>query len=313
MKKRIIYDGDPGIDDALAILLATQLSNTELLGVTTVAGNAPLPYTTRNALNVLEKIASRNDIPVAAGFAHPIIRKINFSPLIHGSDGLAETFLPDPETKPAALHALDQIIYQVKQNKGQITVVSAGPLTNLAIALLKEPDLKNDVKNVVIMGGCIRTPGNVTMAAEFNIYSDPEAAHIVFTSGLPITLVSLDLTTNGKNIFTRKLFSKIRWKKSAAATFVQRLLQFYIGTSMQNRGIDGCYLHDPLAMLLAIDPDLIKEDERIFVDVELHGDLTFGRTQADLRKNSEAIPNVRHILNLDFERALNTFLETLNN
>ncbi|WP_455367386.1 nucleoside hydrolase [[Eubacterium] cellulosolvens] len=312
MKRYVIYDGDPGIDDALAILFAAKVPDAELLGVTTVAGNAPLSSTTKNALNVLGKIALRNDVPVAAGFSRAILREMDFKSQMHGNDGLAETFLPEPETKKVGIHAMDQIIYHIKENKGRITLVSAGPLTNLAIAFLKEPNLRSDIDRVVIMGGCIRAPGNVSMAAEFNMYSDPEAAQIVFQSGLPITLVSLDLTTKRENILTRKRFSEIRWRESPRASFTSRLLRFYIDATTRLRGVEGCYLHDPLAMLVAVYPNLIEEEENIFVAVELQGQLTLGKTQADLRKNTRATVNVKHILDIDSKRAWELFFETLN-
>ncbi|WP_455365020.1 nucleoside hydrolase [[Eubacterium] cellulosolvens] len=312
MRRRVIYDGDPGIDDALAILLAAGVPDAELFGVTTVAGNAPLQVTTKNALNVLEKVALRRDVPVAAGFSRALLGEMDFSYRMHGSDGLAETFLPDPETEKARIHATDQIIQSIRQNKGKITMVSAGPLTNLAIAILKEPDLKDEVESVVIMGGCIRAPGNVSKAAEFNIHSDPPAAHIVFESGLPITLVSLDLTTKKENTLTRQHYSEIDWRDSPHASFTSKLLRFYIDATMRLRGVEGCHLHDPLAMLVAIYPDLIQDQEKIYVAVELQKRSNLGRIRIDPQKNSSAVANISHIIDIDIKKAWDIFFETLN-
>ena len=199
---KLIYDGDPGIDDALAILYALNSPKTILQGITTVAGNVTIDKTTKNALNLLE-MAERSEIPVAKGAAKPLLRELRQAEEFHGPDGLGNTNLPEPKLKPEPIHAMDQIISSIMANKGDIALVAAGPLTNLAMAVLKEPNIRFHVRKVIIMGGAIRAPGNVTMASEFNIYTDPEAAKIVFNSGLPIILVSLDeeLMTESENIY----------------------------------------------------------------------------------------------------------------
>src|SRR6185437_15919771 len=190
---RIILDTDPGIDDALALVLALDSPEVQLEAITTVHGNVPVEMTTRNALGLLE-VAGRSDVPVARGSAQPLVRAPVDAKYVHGPTGLGTLALPEPQTSVVTQSAADLIIERVQAAPGEVTLVPIGPLTNLALALRREPAIASQVREVVIMGGALRVPGNVTPAAEFNIYADPHAAQVVFKAGWPIRLVALDVT-----------------------------------------------------------------------------------------------------------------------
>src|SRR5213082_3596005 len=192
--RRIILDTDPGIDDALALFLALASPEVQLEAVTTVSGNVDVALTTYNALTLLE-LAGRTDIPVARGIDRPLIRQPFNAAFVHGDNGLGGLQLPEPGIQPVAEHAVDVIIEKILAAPGEITLVTIGPLTNIALALRREPRIAQHVREVVIMGGALRVPGNDTPTAEFNIFADPHAAHIVIHGGWPIRLVSLDVTT----------------------------------------------------------------------------------------------------------------------
>ena len=304
---KVLYDGDPGIDDALAILLAARMEDAELIGVTTVAGNCSAAQAAKNTLNVLERIAGRPGTSVAVGAAKPLLRRFKPSYEIHGSDGLGETHLPNPIGKPAEVHGADMLLNAVKELGDKLIIVTGGPLTNLALAVAKDPSISSRLQKVVVMGGCIRSPGNVTAASEFNIHHDPEAAKIVFNSGLPITLVSLDVTAREANLVRREDLKTLKGRKDSASKIIYKMLSYYLEAYRKYRFMDGCYLHDPLAMLIALRPCILKDTERIHVDVETVGELTLGRTQADLRRHSSNPPNVVHCLKVDYEEAHSLF------
>lgn len=191
---RIILDTDPGIDDALALFLALASPEVTLEAVTTVQGNVSVEQTTYNALTLLT-LAGRTDIPVAYGSAEPLVRKRVDAAHVHGQNGLGDITLPEPTIASVEQQAVDLIIEKIMRNPGEITLVPIGPLTNIALAVRREPRIAQHVREVVIMGGAVRVPGNVTPSAEFNIFADPHAAHVVFHAGWPLRLVSLDVTT----------------------------------------------------------------------------------------------------------------------
>ena len=192
-KKRIIIDTDPGVDDALTFLLALASPEIQLEALTITQGNVTVERGTRNALAVLELLNARN-IPVAQGTSLPLVGPLLASDIVHGSSGLGNAKLPEPQTKPVPQHAIDYLIERFLAEPGELSLFAIGPLTNIALAIRKEPRFANAVKEMVIMGGAIREGGNITPQAEFNIYTDPYAAHIVFHSGIPITLIPLDVT-----------------------------------------------------------------------------------------------------------------------
>lgn len=297
---KVLYDGDPGIDDAMAIILATRLENIELIGVTTVSGNCSATQATKNALHILARVAGKPGIPVVMGAEKPLLREGNPSVQIHGFDGLGETFISDPDLKPLKIHAVDMILSNCSDLGDELVIVTGGPLTNLALAFLKEPTLFKHIHRIVVMGGCIRSPGNITSSAEFNIYHDPEAAKIIFKSELPITLVSLDVTVNNGNRITSEDLKMFKKMKNYPHRMIVKLLHYYINSYRSVRGVDGCYMHDSLAMILAANPTLITKKEQIYIDVEISGELTLGQTQADLRCPPSQPPNIIHCQEVDY-------------
>lgn len=307
---QLIFDGDPGIDDALALLYALNSENAILRGITTVGGNISLDNTTRNALRILE-ITNHTEVPVARGIGKPLLRENKSVGEVHGKDGLGNSNLPSPKIKEVDIHAVDFIINTIMENPKQITLVPVGPLTNIAIAVIKEPRLKDYVKEVVIMGGAVTTFGNITPESEFNIYTDPEAAKIVFESGLPITLVGLDVTM--KTLLTPSHLEEIMTKSTPVTDFIDKIITHYMKFYKEVVGVNGCGMHDPLAVAVAIDKSLVKT-RKLFVTVETKGEFTTGETVADLRGSKEGVvrkPNMDVCVEVDAQRFLHSFIETL--
>ena len=310
IKTHLIIDGDPGIDDALALLYALKRDDVVLRGITTVGGNIGLDKTTMNALRILE-ITDNPHVPVARGIGKPLLRENQSEGEVHGRDGLGNTDLPEPKICEIREHAVDFIIDTIMENPKQITLVPIGPLTNVAVAVIKEPRLKDYVKEVVIMGGAVTTFGNITPRSEFNIYTDPEAAKIVFESGLPITLVGLDVTM--KTLLKHDHLKEIMKVSSPVTEFVGKIITHYMRFYEEVVGVDGCGMHDPLAVAVAIDRSLVKT-RRLFVTVETRGESSTGETVADLRGSKEGgvkPPNMDVCVEVDSQRFLREFVETL--
>jgi len=277
--KKIILDCDPGHDDAIALLLAWGNPEIELLAVTTVVGNQTLDKVTRNALAVA-RIANITDVPFAAGCSRPLVRNIEVAADIHGESGLDGPRLPDPTLTLDARHAIDVIIDTVMAHPpGSVTLVPTGGLTNIAMAVRKEPRIAERVKEVVLMGGGYHV-GNWSAVAEFNIKIDPEAAHIVFNERWPLTMVGLDLTHQA--LATPQVCQRIAAIDSAPATFVGELLQFFGQMYRQAQGFDAPPVHDPCAVAYVIDPSVMTV-RKVPIDIELTGTLTLGMTVADFR------------------------------
>src|SRR5438874_11848306 len=274
--QRIILDTDPGIDDALALFLALASPEVQLEAITTVSGNVDVGLTTYNTLTLLE-LAGRTDIPVARGSDRPLIRQPFNAAFVHGDNGLGGLQLPEPRIQPAAEHAVDVIIEKILAAPGEITLVTIGPLTNIALALRREPRIAQQVREVVIMGGALRVPGNDTPAAEFNIYVDPHAAHIVLHAGWPIRLVSLDVTTQTQ--MQREQVQMLARNESRVISAIKQMLDYSFDVFAPASGLSGFQMHDPLCLAAAFLPELITWDP-VYVDVELHGTLTLGETVA---------------------------------
>jgi len=309
-KTHLIVDCDPGIDDALAILYALKKDNVVLKGITTVGGNIDLDISTMNALKILE-ITNNTHIPVARGMLKPLLRDNKSEGEVHGRDGLGNSELPAPKISEIREHAVDFIINTIMENPKQITLVPVGPLTNIAVAVMKEPRLKDYVKEVVIMGGAVTTFGNITPKSEFNIYTDPEAAKTVFESGLPITLVGLDVTM--KTLLKADHLKEIMGVSSPVTEFVGKIITHYMKFYEEVVGVDGCGMHDPLAVAVAIDRSLVKT-RRLFVTVETKGEFTTGETVADLRGSKEGSikpPNMDVCVEVESQRFLHDFVKTL--
>jgi inosine-uridine nucleoside N-ribohydrolase len=270
---RVIIDTDPGVDDALALLLAMRSPELTIEAITPVAGNVPLELTLPNALRMVE-IAGRTDIPVAAGAKAPLVRRLVTAAYAHGENGLGGAVFPEPKAKPVNQPAAELIRQIVRRFPGEVTLLTIGPLTNIASALNTDPELASMVRALVMMGGSL-SGGNITPAAEFNIYVDPEAARIVFQSGIPITMVGLDVTrkTSLTEDHLRQLQAGQNPVSQAAATIARNAIEHN-----RERGfVVGPNMHDSLAIAGFIDPSLLTVKE-YYVDVETAGELTAGET-----------------------------------
>ena len=298
MSTPIVIDCDPGHDDAIAILLALASPELELRGITTVAGNQTLEKTTRNALKVLE-LAGRADVQVAAGAERPLRRELRTAAHVHGESGLDGPDLPEPTAAPVDAHAADLMAELLRPG---VVLVPTGPLTNVALLLERHPGVTGRLERIAWMGGAIGE-GNVTPAAEFNAFVDPEAAAAVFASGIPITMVGLDVTH--KALFTRAHAERLR-EAGRAGRFVAELSDFFQAFHERSYGFDGSPIHDAMAVAHVIDPTLMTT-RPANVAVETRSDYCDGRTVVDLRGVTDREPNADVGVDVDAKR----FLELL--
>ena len=279
MTAKIIIDTDPGQDDAVAILLAlASPDEIAVLGITTVAGNVPLALTEKNARIICE-LAGRPDIAVFAGCDRPLVQPLVTAEHVHGKTGLDGIALPDPTMPLQAAHAVDFIIDTLRaEPSGSVTLCPLGPLTNIATAFTRAPDIMARVKEIVLMGGAYFEVGNITPAAEFNIYVDPEAAEIVFQSGVPLVVLPLDVTH--KVLTTRPRIDAIRAIGSPVAHAVASWTDFFERFDMAKYGAEGAPLHDPCVIAYLLAPGLFT-GRHINVEIETTSPLTRGMTVAD--------------------------------
>ncbi|HEY0214573.1 MAG TPA: nucleoside hydrolase [Paenirhodobacter sp.] len=278
MARKIIIDTDPGQDDALAILLALASPELQVLGLTCVAGNVPLPLTLRNARVVCE-LAGRPDVPVFAGCAAPLRRDLVTAENVHGQTGLDGYVLPDPVMPVQDRHAVDFLIDTLRQEAaGTVTLCPLGPLTNIATGFNRAPYIIEKVQEIVLMGGAYFEVGNITPTAEFNIYVDPEAADIVLKSGCKITMLPLDATHQAMTNPAR--VAAIRAIDTPVSRVVCAWLGFFERFDVEKYGAEGCPLHDPCVIAWLLRPDLFQ-GRLINVEVEIQSPLTLGMTVAD--------------------------------
>ena len=294
---RLLLDCDPGHDDAIALLLAAHAPGAQLEAITTVAGNAPVVMTARNALRVCT-LAGIRDTPVAAGMDRPLVRALQTAEQIHGASGLIGADLPEPQISLAPQHAVDLLIERLLSATNGLTLVATGPLTNVATAIRREPRILPHIQRIVLMGGAIGL-GNWTPAAEFNIATDPEAASIVFNCGQPITMVGLDVTHQA--LATAEVRERIRALRSPVATFVDDLLGYYAERYANIYGFPAPPVHDACAVAVALDPSLLQS-QLMRVDIELRGEFTAGRTVCDRYGVTGRLPNAEVGLSLDVPR-----------
>jgi pyrimidine-specific ribonucleoside hydrolase len=270
---RVIIDTDPGVDDALALLLAMQSPELKIEAITPVAGNVPLDLTLPNALRMVE-IAGRTDIPVAAGARAPLMRRLVTATYAHGENGLGGAVFPEPTTKPVATPAAVIIRQIVRKYPGEVTLITIGPLTNIATALNSDPDLASMVRALVMMGGSL-SGGNITPAAEFNVYVDPEAARIVFQSGIPVTMVGLDVTR--RTSLTDEHVRTLEAAQNPVSQAAGKIGRNAINHNHERGYLVGPNMHDSLAVAGFLDPAILKLQD-YYVDVETTGELTAGET-----------------------------------
>ena len=302
MSTPIVIDCDPGHDDAIAILLALASPEVELRGVTTVAGNQTLDKTTRNALKVME-LAGRTDIPVAAGADRPLVRELRTAAHVHGETGLDGPDLPEPTTKPVDAHAVDLLADLLEPG---VVLVPTGPLTNVAVLLESRPDVRKRLERIVWMGGAI-AEGNVTPAAEFNAFVDPEAAAVVFESGIEVTMIGLDVTHQA--LFTRAHADRLRGTGRAGRA-VAELSDFFQRFHESRYGFDGSPIHDAVAVAEVIDPSLVTS-VHCNVEVETASQYCDGRTVVDRWLVTERRRNGRAGVAVDAERFLELLIERI--
>nr|WP_321252532.1 nucleoside hydrolase [uncultured Ruegeria sp.] len=295
--RKIIIDTDPGQDDAVAILLAlASPEEVEVLGITAVAGNVPLELTAKNARIVCE-LAGHTEVPVYAGCDRPLNRPLITAEHVHGKTGLDGPVLPDPQMPLAQGHAVDFIIDTLRtQAPGTVTLCPLGPLTNIATAFQKAPDIVDRVQEIVLMGGAYFEVGNITPTAEFNIHVDPEAADIVFRSGRPIVVMPLDVTH--KALVTRPRNDAFRALGNKVGIAVAEMTDFFERFDMNKYGSEGAPLHDPCVTAYLIRPNLFS-GRHINVEIETHSELTMGMTVADWWGVTDRAPNATFMGDLD--------------
>ena len=298
---RIVLDCDPGHDDAIALLLALASPEVELLGVTTVAGNQTLEKTTANAIRVLEFVG--RDIPVAAGADRPLVRNQVVASNVHGETGLDGPDLPPARASPIEQHAVDFLAEQIREHDGAITLVPTGPLTNVALLLALHPDARPE--RIVLMGGAI-AEGNVTPAAEFNIWCDPEAAARVFASGIDVTMIGLDVTHEA--LFTPAHVSRL---EGEVGEMVSELMRFYGEFHRTVYNFDGSPIHDAVAVAHVLRPDLVRT-EHLNTEIDVESELCRGRTVVDVWRRSGREPNSHVGVEIDADGFLELLVDRLN-
>lgn len=299
-QRKIIIDTDPGQDDAVAILLAlASPDEVDVLGITAVAGNVPLSLTQKNARIVCE-LAGRADMNVYAGCDAPLARKLVTAEHVHGKTGLDGPTLPDPTMPLAQGHAVDFIIDTVRNHDtGTVTLCPLGPLTNIATALRKAPDIAARIQEIVLMGGAYFQVGNITPAAEFNIYVDPEAAEIVFKSGVPIAVLPLDVTH--KALVTKPRNDAFRNLATPVGIAVAEMTDFFERFDKEKYGSSGAPLHDPCVIAYVLQPDLFT-GRHINVEIETNSELTLGMTVADWWRVTNRAANATFMGDIDADR-----------
>jgi purine nucleosidase len=317
-KALLILDVDTGIDDALGLLYACATPQAKILGISTVAGNVDLKRATRNT-RAVAALAGRADIPVWPGCVRPIMREAEDASAIHGGSGLGHAILPEPPALENPENAIDKIVAAAKAHAGELILVATGPLTNVAVALMREPDLPKMLKRLVLMGGAFTEGGNTTPAAEFNIWHDPEAARIVFQSfggegAAPLVAVGLDVTRQTQLLPEHLADLARRCEGAPHAVALLRFLEdstrHYFEFIEKRDGRRYFVMHDPLAVAAAIDPTLI-ETTAVAVDIETSGTLTNGMTVADWRGVWRRKPNAQVATTVHAERMIEAFIAAM--
>ena len=306
--RKIVIDTDPGQDDAVALLLALASPELDVLGITTVAGNVPLALTQRNARIVCE-LAGRSDMPVFAGAARPMVRPLVTAEYVHGKTGLNGPELWDPTMPLRKEHAVDFIIKTLRVNRdGAVTLCVLGPLTNIALALIKAPDIAAHIREIVLMGGGCFEGGNTTPAAEFNIYVDPHAAKVVFQSGVPLVVMPLDLTH--KALTTRERVARFAGLGNKAGTFTAEMLDFFERFDKEKYGSEGAPLHDPNVIAYLLKPEIYSGRE-VNIEIETESELCLGMTVVDWWRVTGRKANALYMRSIDDDAFFELLFERL--
>ncbi len=310
MSRPFILDTDPGHDDAFAILMAIASSeDLELRALTTVAGNVPLDKTTYNALR-LRELAGAHDIPVYQGCARPMVNDLVTAEYVHGETGLDGPHLPEPSRDVEPKHAVDYLVDELlAADDRSVTVGLIGPMTNMGMALVKEPAIAAKVREFVIMGGSFQEGGNVTPTAEFNVFVDPHAAHLVLTSGVPITIMPLDVTHQAQA--TPERVAAFRSLETPIGDVVGAMLGFVEQFDVSRYGFDGYPLHDPTVVAYLIEPEIFEPREA-YVSVVTERGTTHGQTVADWYGQTGNEPNARIMMTLDADRYYELLIDRLS-
>ncbi|TQN32967.1 purine nucleosidase [Haloactinospora alba] len=282
---QVFVDCDPGIDDALALAYLASRPDVTFAGIGAVFGNNSVDVTTDNALRLLD-LYGRSGVPVARGASRPLVQVPRLGDYVHGANGLGEVVTPEPSGEPVRESAAELLVRSARAAPGEIDVLALGPLTNLALALNLEPELPRLLRRVVVMGGAVRAPGNITPWAEANTYNDPEAAEVVLGAGFDMTLVALDVTmrTTAHEAWLDELGRLDNERARTTSSF----LEFYVGHYSKVFGVRQCAMHDPLAAAVLLDPGLVTSSVEVPVRVELQGEYTRALTIADLRPTPAA-------------------------
>jgi purine nucleosidase/pyrimidine-specific ribonucleoside hydrolase len=322
MAERVIIDTDPGIDDAMALLLALRSPELEIAAITTISGNVPVDVATRNVFIVLSLLPGSHTPPVAIGAARPLQKSAVFATSVHGDDGLGRLYrfrdssgrprYSPPSVRPSHRSADDEILFHLSSRPESFTLVTLGPLTNLARAIEKDRDRMARVKRIVLMGGAVGVPGNITPAAEFNLYVDPQAASIVFNAGIPLTVVGLDVTRKVR--LSRQIMeTEIVPSRTAISQFLSDCTSDLFNYHEEHEGEASFPLHDPLAVGAVVDPSIVTS-KPMRVEVETRGEVTEGMTVADKRPILESLkkqPNAEVCLGVQASRFLSLFMERI--
>lgn len=305
-KTKVILDVDTGCDDAVAIMLAGKSPCIDLKAITVAAGNQVLEKTLKNTLNVCSYLGIK-DVPIAGGMTRPLLRDRITGADIHGDSGLGGTNFGEPELKADKHHAVDLLIKMLLNSDGDITLVPVAPLTNIAMAIRKEPGIIPKIKKIVMMGGALGL-GNCTPASEFNIFADPEAAQIVFSCGRPIVMIGLDLTMQA--LATNPVMKKIGSINNNASKLFIDMMTFYKSAYKETMGIDSPAVHDPTTIAYLIDPSIISTIP-MYVEVDTNKSSCYGRTLCDKFGTNQKKPNAEVAVKLDFDKFWDTVYDVI--
>lgn len=308
MAEKVIFDTDPGIDDALALLLLAASPEVNLRAITVTHGNTSQEKCLRNALQLVE-LAGITNVPVIPGASEPLVKELSVAEETHGDGGLGYAVLPPSKTKSSSALAHDLIIDEVEKNPNEITLLCVGPMTNIALALLKKPSIAGKVKRVIAMGGAIHYPGNATPQSEYNVFCDPEAFDIVLRAGIDFTLVPLDVTY--KCIFTTAHLARINQARDEIKKFITDSTRFYMEFHASHQDIHGCAINDPLAAALLIKPSLVTNRD-YFLSIELQSVSSKAKTIADHYGALKQTPNAKVAMEVDVESFMDLFITRMN-